>query len=406
MSRKLFVLLIFGLISSCASTSSSTGSSQNTSYGVGPGSAPRELPESAQDADLGFAGYSVIIPPFDPGIKDIDPNEYDDLGIWPELRRTEALRMPYEMKELLEGGNNVAVARIVPDTNVTGHFYLFGEINESNGEDAKISINLVDISGKTHLKKNYNFRAGEYQDPRATSRNLYSPLLQEIAEDVDNRIGKIKEREKVEITGIEAMRFAEAFQPEYFSQYLSTRRGRTTIVGFPAEGDPEYERIKMIKTKDQLYIDNIQKDYSDFVAASNDPYFTWQQQAYIESKAAREARATARGQLLMGVLSAAAGVAMAANADPYSSNVYTGAVIAAAGVAVAIDSAEKFKDAKTHEESLNEMGKSINIELTPKVIEVEDRQVELIGTAEEQFNAWREFLKEIYLLENTPNVEL
>ena len=126
----------------------------------------------------------------------------------------------------------------------------------------------------------------------------------------------------------------------------------------------------------------------------------------MESKARREAAAAARGQLIVGILAAAAGGAMMASADPYSADIYTGAVVAAAGVAVALDSAESFKDAKTHQESLNEMGKTINIELAPKVMEVEERQVELTGTAEEQFAAWREFLKEIYLLEATPNVEL
>jgi hypothetical protein len=396
-----FLVLIL-VVQGCASTSSST----NTSYRVGPGSVAPELPAATQDVNLGFAGYTIIMPPFDPGIKNVDPDDYDDLGIWPELRRTEALRLPYELKDYLEEGSGIAAARLVPNTNATGHFYLFGEINESNGEDVELSIDLVDISGKSQLEKTYKYRVGEYQDPRATSRNRYTPLLREIALDVNNRIRRIKQKEKDQINGIEAMRFAQSFQPEYFSQYVAERRGRTTLVGLPAEGDPEYERIKTIKTKDQLFIDNVQNDYRDFVAASNDPYFTWQDQAYVESKSKREAEAAARAKLIGGVLLAAAGGAMLANSNPYSSNVYTAAAVTAAGVAVAIDSAVDFKDAKSHQESLNELGESINIALAPKVMEVEDTQVELTGTAEEQFAAWREFLKEIYLVESTPDVEL
>ena len=53
-------------------------------------------------------------------------------------------------------------------------------------------------------------------------------------------------------------------------------------------------------------------------------------------------------------------------------------------------------------ESLSEIGRSLNIQLAPKVIEMEDRTIELTGTASEQYTSWRAYLREIYLTEQTP----
>ena len=114
------------------------------------------------------------------------------------------------------------------------------------------------------------------------------------------------------------------------------------------------------------------------------------------------------------MLVAAVGVAALGDISPEeyarSTSAQAGAVgaaaVAIAGVATAIDSRQDFKDAKSHVDSLNEIGKSINTDLAPKVMEVEDKQVELTGTAAEQYAAWKEYLRQIYIVERTPNREL
>lgn len=394
------------LVAGCGS---SPGGSPN-SPSIGPrivgttNQAEREqLPEAGQ-----FVGYSVSIPPFDPGIPE-DSNKFEELGIWPELRRTEAIRFATELSEHLEVSPSVAVARVTPSSEATSHFYVIGKIDKSNGEDFAVEIELIDITGKSHFKKVYRERVGDYQDPRLTSRNKYTPFLQEIAEDIDRRLKRVRERDRVEIVGVEEMRFAMSFQPEYFSQFLEfKRRNRVRLAALPSANDSAFQRIQTIRIKDQLFIDNIQRDYQKFKSDSDDPYYQWQEQAYIESKAAREARNKARTQLFRGILVAAVGVAaIAADTNPYGgTGTYAGVAAVVGGAALAIRSSGAFADAKAHVGSLNEIGQSVNIGLAPKVMEIEGKQVELVGSAEEQYSSWRGYLNDFYVLEETPDIEL
>ncbi|MGY8862507.1 MAG: hypothetical protein ACKVJ2_07725, partial [Pseudomonadales bacterium] len=64
------------------------------------------------------------------------------------------------------------------------------------------------------------------------------------------------------------------------------------------------------------------------------------------------------------------------------------------------------KEATAHRESLSEMGRSLNIQLAPQVMEMEDRTVELRGNAVEQYTAWRAYLLDVYNKEKTPEIEL
>ena len=57
-------------------------------------------------------------------------------------------------------------------------------------------------------------------------------------------------------------------------------------------------------------------------------------------------------------------------------------------------------------DSIKELGDSIDAELAPNVIEFENKTIELSGNAKQQFIEWRNFLKKMYELEKTPDVQL
>ena len=137
----------------------------------------------------------------------------------------------------------------------------------------------------------------------------------------------------------------------------------------------------------------------------NEDYMTWQRQAYTESKAAREAQAQANMKMFVGILSVAAGAAIASNSNS-SASAYGGSAVALAGVSAIASGVRDGKQAEAHRESLGELGRSLNIQLAPKVMKIEDRTVELTGTASEQFTVWRGFLREIYEVEKTPDTVL
>jgi hypothetical protein len=49
--------------------------------------------------------------------------------------------------------------------------------------------------------------------------------------------------------------------------------------------------------------------------------------------------------------------------------------------------------------ALEELGQSLDAEITPRVIELEDRTVRLTGNVEDQYDQWRELLADIYAAE-------
>ncbi len=60
---------------------------------------------------------------------------------------------------------------------------------------------------------------------------------------------------------------------------------------------------------------------------------------------------------------------------------------------------EKRNEAQIHVQALEELGMSLEAEITPQVIELEDRTVTLSGNVEDQYAQWRELLADIYRAE-------
>ena len=399
----LLLLCILLFITGCATQ----GSGQ---YAVGPGS-----DQKAANLVKQSSGLSVIIPVFDPGIPD-NPDEYERRGVWPELRRAEANRFAVNLKTAVEDTGKFEGVRVAPTTVATGHLYVSGKIVESNGEDVKLQITVVDISGAKRLSKTYSHRVKEYsiEAPRMAGKDLYEPIFDEIAADIAKTVGKMSDRSVANIQKIEVARYGEAFSPDYFSQFISTnKRGQVKLVSAPALGDSMVGRIDVIRVKDQMFLDSAQADYLSFKQEMDTNYFSWQRQAFVESKAAREAQAKSNAKTVLGALAIIGGAAMvasadsydndtSASADSYDTSVLAGAAVATAGVVAVFAGIENSKEAKQHKESLNELGKSLNIELAPRVMKLENQEVELEGTLEEQYVKWRSFLKALYVLEATP----
>ena len=63
-------------------------------------------------------------------------------------------------------------------------------------------------------------------------------------------------------------------------------------------------------------------------------------------------------------------------------------------------------EAKVHRATIDEMGESLDLEVDPHVMTLEDKSVELTGTSQEQYIQWKAHLQRIYELENTPEKDL
>ena len=358
----------------------------------------------------------VVIPVFDPGIPE---NMTDDqkATIWPELRRAESTKFALMMKRALESTEAFGAVRVVPNQNSTGDLYVLGKIDESTGEDIEIDIKVVDISGKTWLDTSFDHRVSEqfHQNLRNEGKDPYDPVFDEAAKYIVERLNGRPGKELTILKSITDIRFAANFSESEFSKYLGKKEGLfdgsyRTLVNMPADDDPKFMKTKAIRVRDQLFIDNLQPHYRKFESKMNESYAVWQEQSLQEAKAAREAETKATGEAVAGGLLIGLAI-VAAIAGARNNNYNPGPSIAAtigvaAGGALLANSFRTSNEAKVYRDALSELGQSIDLELAPQVIKFEKETVELTGDAAEQFAQWRNFLKQIYQAEATPEVRL
>ena len=355
----------------------------------------------------------IAIPIFDPNIP-ADSEEWVKQNIWPELRRAEANYFATKLKKALEATNQFGAVRVTPTSEATADYYVLGRIKKSNGAVIRLDITTTDISNRTRLKKAFRHKVPRnyYDIYRNQGQDPYDPIFEQIAEAIVEDIRKYDLPKRNQIKEITNLRFAQSFQPAYFSQFLQTKNRRISLVRLPAKQDPMMQRIAALRIRDQLFIDDMQTHYQTFSDKMGASYRIWQEQAMREDIARKALKRKAVMQGILGVLVLGAGVAALATSNN-SSDATTqtlseiGAVAGAVGGAALIYNSFKTNQAtKIHSENLEELGKSLDLELAPTVIQMEEETEKITGNASEQFDQWRQLLKRIYEMEKTPDINL
>ncbi len=400
-----YVIVAF-MLTGCA-TSTRTPST------VGPRTSSAYDDQPPFEQEIFSPKLDIIIPVFDPGLPE-NPADLQDDSIWPELRRAEASRFAYKLKEHLEQSGQFGAIRVTPDDTATGDLYILGRIDQSTGEEVEIQIVAIDIAGKVWLTDSFDHEVSEtfHDDLRNEGKDPYEPLFietaQEIIEELNDR--SIKEREDLHY--LADLRFGANFSEATFMQYMEVDAGQYTLTSKPSDEDPMLHRVRAIRVRDQLFIDGLQDNYSGFSEEMNESYLMWQRQSLFEIQAKRDANLRSIGQAAGGVLLIGLAVLAAiagSNSDAVGSSTAgtTGAILGGmAGTSLLSESFKTSAEAKVHRESLNELGKSVNMELAPQVIAFEKETIELTGDAKEQYMQWRTFLQQIYAEEMTPDVQL
>ena len=362
---------------------------------------PRVETPSAPVAEQQLLDVGIAI--FDPGIDDYEEGEQT----YPEVRKAEARYMPFLLSEAMQESGAWGAVRVVPNPEQINDLVVRGKILHSDGEELQLHITAVDSLGQVWLDKDYTGVASRYAY-QVTKRNDFDPfqaVYNTIANDLlqQQEQQSLAQREKIRL--VTELRFARSFAPEAFDGYLAeSDKGRYEVLRLPAEGDPMLERVTSIRERDQMFIDTLQEYYRSFGDQMQVPYEEWRKQTYEEAVALQELQAESTRQLIAGGLAIIAGIAGATQGD--SSTTRTAGQVAVIGGGFLLKSGlEKRNEAQIHVQALEELGMSLEAEITPSVIELEDRSVTLSGNVEDQYAQWRELLADIYAAE-VGNLEL
>jgi hypothetical protein len=351
--------------------------------------APGTLTPEAELLDVG-----VVI--LDPGISTIE----DEPLVYPEVRRAEATFIATELTQVLTEQGGWGAVRVVPDDRQFSDLLVQGNILRSDGEALELKIVVSDARGMVWLDKRYTGVTSRYAYEQGTrvKQDPFLAVYRMIANDMLQKFGGVPAAERAEIRQVAEMRFARDFANGAFADYLQEdEAGHISLRRLPAEDDPMLNRIRGLRQRHYVFVDTLQGHYTGFSEEMYDPYQEWRKASYEETVALRELESEAQREMIAGGAAIIAGIVAQTSGSRTTRS--AGAVGVIGGGALLKSGLEKRAESKIHSLALEELGQSLDAEITPRVIELEDRTVQLTGSVEDQYGQWRELLADIYAAE-------
>jgi hypothetical protein len=351
----------------------------------------------------------VGIPTLNDGLYLTDEND----TVFPEVRFAEAIYFANQLAKVMEKSGAWGAIRVTPNDQVITDVYITGTILHSDGETLALSVVVKDTKGQKWFSKTYRKVVGKLAYDRKSRNNLGDPfqnLFIRIANDVLIYREKITSKELMELRSVSEIRFAKQFSSDAFAEYLSeNKKGILNLERLPAEDDELLKRVQKIRQRDYLYIDTMQDYYDGFSQQMHFAYQEFRQSSYDSVVKSRQLNRQGNQRIITGIGSILAGIYGRTQADTRLASNASSATAAVGGFILKSGLEQKQKSAE-YDESIAEMGSSLEAEIAPQVIALEDRTVTLTGTVEAQYGQWQALMAKIYQqergsLEYTQSVE-
>jgi len=343
----------------------------------------------------------VWIELFDPG--ELPKKENDARGLSMEIREAEARFMPVHLRGVMEKTGYWGAVRVVPRDTEGAEVLVKGTIKASDGEVLTLEIIALDASGRQWFTRTYQSSAvaADYNE-LSEANDSFEPVYHAIANDLAQFRDTLTDRERITIREVAALRFAADMVPDAFGGHLSKDdKGRYSLVRLPAEDDPAYQRVLIIRERDFLLIDTLNGHYDNYYRDMSFPYEEWRKARSIEAEALREVKKKANTRKALGVAAIVGAIAIEAlGGSNTRASTGTARDVMVIGGLYAIKSGMDINAQSTiHQEAIEELGVSFSSEAKPMVVEVEGEIHELTGSAEAQYEQWRDLMRKIHTSE-------
>jgi hypothetical protein len=380
--NQIYALLIFICVTTVGCNSTTVRSTEREKIATQPVQIPEDM--------LLDVGISI----FEPGVDAISSG---DPGVYPKIREAEARFMPFMLMETMQSSGSWGIVRVIPQRQSEMDIWVDAEILRSDGENLQLLVKVTDSSGKIWYTKKYSDVASKYSyDTSLPNRTEpFQALYNQISNDMLAYYRQLDPNQVKSIRVITELKFAREFSAEAFSDHLGIdKKGRYYITRLPADDDPILLRVKQIRERDYMFVDTLQEYYASFVRQMEEPYLEWRRAFYEENKALQEVKKQSRNRIIGGALAVLAGI-LAQGVDSRTART-AGAVGIGAGATAVMSGLNKREEAKVHAEALEEISASMDAEMDPHTMKLEDRTITLSGSVNEQYGQWRQILKDIY----------
>lgn len=209
------------------------------------------------------SALDISITEFDPGVP-ADLSLHRDLGVFPRIRKIEAMFLPFVMRDTLARTKEWGAVRVVPELDEAAELLVSGTIIRSDAETLELRIQAVDASGRTWIDKVYAGMAG--------SRGLYD----EIARDLRAARDRLDNKALDDVVEISLLRYGDQLAPSAFGAYLGREPdGTFTILRLPARNDPMLVRIERLRSYEYVITDAVDAKYEEMNAEIASVYEFW-----------------------------------------------------------------------------------------------------------------------------------
>jgi hypothetical protein len=358
--------------------------------GVKPDIATQEL-ESSELLDVAIVVFDS---------KELTGKEIRELGLSLEIRRAEERYIPIHLKYTMQRTGQWGSVRVAPAEN-DAHVQVKGTIIHSDGERLTLEIKAFDARGVQWFKKTYSEspRLVEFHGLSAGEKDPFQDLYNTIANDLAEHRSELSTDEILEIQQVSELRGAQDMAAEAFAGYLSRNNdGRYSLVRLPVEDDPMLKRVRAVQIRDDMLLDTINSYYEIYYDDLWQPYADWRKLYNEELAALREVEKQALARQLLGLAAVVGGVVASTSNNSISSSGLPG-IMVIGGAAAIFSGFQKREETKIHKDVIEELSISFTSEAEPLVVEVVGETVRLTGSAEEQYQKWREMLRDIYAAE-------
>ena len=282
--------------------------------------------------------------------------------------------------------------------------HVTGKLLISDGEKLRLSIRVVDATGKIWINKTYQDTASKFSY-EVIKEDPFQDLYNEIANDILLVRQKSSADRISEIKMVADLRFALYLAPDAFEGYISEDKTRLIPMQLPAEDDTMMRRLEKIKEREYIFVDTMDEYYGRFYTNMRESYDEWRLATYEEAILLRRLQKQSRNRLIGGAALVAAGIYAGSESSTYAETLASSGVVSG-GVAAIRSGLNRRKDAEIHAQSLRELGQSLASEIRPSVLKIEGETIELEGSAAAQYEEWRNILSAIYIEETGLTTDL
>lgn len=320
-----------------------------------------------------------------------------EFGDWvsQEILDIERQYLPLILRNTLLESNQWGAVRVLPQADLSTDLQILGSVRYSDGAVLSFKVIAQDSTGREWLNKTYSGRYAprqvELNETESldlsqfdsdlclkidkTSSEPFEKLYKQLANDLLQVKKTLNAVELREIQRVSKIRHAQDLAPMAFEGLLDkNQEGRYVVSRLLAHDDPMQIRVDSMRSRHHLFIDTVDSHYQGLHKKMGPIYKLWARYSCERDLELQLRRASGEDGVKK---------------------------IRAGGFAALSNSYRRYNINKIFEQEWNSLAKSFTVELTPVIVELNDRVYTLKGSAEQQYEQWRALLSEFYKLEAT-----